>query len=64
MPCLALAPRTDSPPEAAPADEISPELKPTNSASCPVCGSSNTYNETDANMVTWIVCMSCGSRSS
>lgn len=62
MLCLAPAPGT---PTALPADEVNPNLAPTAGPQCPVCGSGNTYTETDGNMTTWIVCQNpgCGARS-
>lgn len=65
MPCLA-PPRLDSnqiaPTQVDPLSEVDPLLTPTAGGTCPVCGSSNTHNEEDANGW-WVVCHDCHSRS-
>jgi ribosomal protein L40E len=59
MPCLAPSHGT---PTAIPVEEVDPDLTPWNATVCRVCGSPNTYNETDANGQTWVICINCGAR--
>lgn len=60
MMCLESRPDTRT---ETPVDDTSPDLTPTCGPQCPVCGSGNTYTQTDDNMTTWTICLSCGARS-